>query len=204
MNARFKLAVFSVYAAELLASAQTNVSTNAVAQTNAVPPPNPLPVQSDLLDQIVSALNVLYGLPSHILVGLSCIGLGYTLRFFKRFPNDGIPLACVFWGMLFNPMMAERTPGSPLRIWLVRHILIGLIIGLTAWVLHKKVLKKIEANIPVLGEMLADADKRSTTHQVGKAIEKVDEAAELKLHTDQAMKLAQLLNTATVTTSGTH
>jgi hypothetical protein len=122
---------------------------------------------------VTGILNSLYGLPGHMLVGLACIVLGYTLRFVKRFPNDAIPVVCILWGMIFNPLVAdERIAGTSLRLWVARNILIGLIIGAGAWALHRYFLKKFEEKIPILGTILAEADKRSDDHQMASIVNK--------------------------------
>ena len=148
------------------ARAQTNavgIATNAISSIESS--------ADNIVEQILHGLNVVNGLPGHAVVGLSCIIMGYTLRFIKRFPNDGIPLACILWGMAFNPMIADvRLPGTSLRIWLVRNALLGLIIGGGAWMLHKYLLSRIEDKIPGLSQKLAEADRRSDEFQVAKAV----------------------------------
>ena len=128
-----------------------------------------------MLDQALALLNSVYGLPGHILVGLTCIILGYSLRFFRKFPNEGIPLVCMLWGMVFNPLIAdERAAGTSLRLWMVRNILVGFVIGAGAWAVHRYVIKKFEEKIPFLGPLLAEADKRTDVAATVKVAAKAD------------------------------
>jgi hypothetical protein len=129
----------------------------------------------DVLDQALGILDSLSGLPGHILVGISCIVVGYALRFFKRFPNDAIPLVCILWGMVFNPLLApDRALGTSLRLWAARNAIIGLIVGALAWALHRYVIKKFEDRLPIVGEMLAEADRRSDVAQIAKIVGRSD------------------------------
>lgn len=100
---------------------------------------------NDYIDKIVSALNTLYGLPAVALVFGSCIALGYVLRFVRRFPNDGIPVAVILWGGIAMSVIADsRASSMPLRVWIVRNLLVGMIIGLGAWLVHKIALSRLE------------------------------------------------------------
>lgn len=133
-----------------------------------------------MLDYAISLLNAISSLPGHVLVGLTCLIVGYALRFIRRFPNDGIPLVSILWGMVINPLLADvRESGTPLRLWLARNIMVGLVIGAVTWALHRYILKKIEEKIPILGPALADADRRSDEHTFEKIVtKKVDQAEE--------------------------
>ena len=90
-------------------------------------------------------LSKLYGLPGGMLVLLSCIAFGYLLKFVpkKWFPNAGISVAVILWGCAFNMLIADpRADALPIRIWVVKNLLIGLIIGVVAWMVHNKVIKR--------------------------------------------------------------
>jgi len=100
---------------------------------------------SDTIEKSIAFLNSLYGLPAAALVFGSCVVWGYILRFIKRFPNDGIPVAVVLWGGIVMSLVADsRASSMPLRVWVVRNIMVGLIIGLLAWLAHKTILGRIE------------------------------------------------------------
>lgn len=96
------------------------------------------------LDSITAMLGKLYGLPSGMLVLLTCLIVGYILKKFESFPNDGIPVCVILWGGLFFPVMCEFDGKTPLRIWILRNVFIGLVIGFLAWLFHNKFLSKVE------------------------------------------------------------
>lgn len=97
-----------------------------------------------LLTQVTGMLQKLDGLPATGLTILSCIVIGYVLRFIKKFPNDGIPVVVILWAGVFYPMIADDNNDITLRVWLVRNALIGLVIGFVAWIIHKQVLSRLE------------------------------------------------------------
>lgn len=116
-----------------------------------------------LISQLFKILNSVYGLPAAAMVGISCIVLGYVLRIIQAFPNKAIPVACILWSMVATPLIADPPPaGTVLRVWLVRNILSGAIVGALAWLTHNKLLKQIENNIPILGGILKAADDEAT------------------------------------------
>ena len=87
---------------------------------------------------------------------VSCFAVGYVLRCWRRFPNDLIPLAVVFWGGFSNLMLCnEHGPSLTLNQERFLYGLIGMAIGLIAWIVHKKGLKKIENRIPFLANLLS-------------------------------------------------
>ena len=109
------------------------------------------------MNSILDSLGSLYGLPGYALVALSCIVLGYVLRALRFFPNQGIPLACVLWAMVLNPLLANgRTAADSPRVWLLKNILIGMIVGFLAWILHKLILRRFEDKIAGLAKFLGD------------------------------------------------
>lgn len=100
---------------------------------------------TNTLDSVIAWLNQLYGLPAATLVFASCIVLGYALRFVKRFPNDGIPVAVILWGGIAMSAVADaRASNMSLRVWVVRNILVGMVIGMVAWLAHKIILSRVE------------------------------------------------------------
>lgn len=117
-------------------------------------------VVADALDQFVKLLNTINGLPGYALVALTCIVAGYFLRLNKRFPNDAIPMSCVLLGMVLNPLISDPiAAGASLRVWIVRNVAIGAIVGAAAWIIHRTIIKRFEHRIPVLGSMLVDSAK---------------------------------------------
>jgi len=102
----------------------------------------------DYLNSLLSALDKIQGLSAAALICFGCIVLGYILRFIKKFPNDGIPVAVILFGSAMMLFLADPRPTAmPARIWSVRNLLVGAIIGFVAWMLHKVVLSKIEEYI---------------------------------------------------------
>lgn len=99
----------------------------------------------DWLNGILSYLDKLEGLPAAALIFLACIALGYMLRFIKPFPNSAIPVVVILFGALSMLFLADARPTTmPARIWTVRNLLVGLIIGFAAWIAHKLILSRIE------------------------------------------------------------
>ena len=101
----------------------------------------------NILEAVSVALQQLGGAPAGLLVMFGCIVLGYCLKMVKRFPNQAIPLAVILFGAVVYPIIADTNNAFTLRVWLVRNVLIGLVIGLLAWMLHNQVIKRIEGKI---------------------------------------------------------
>jgi len=97
----------------------------------------------DWIGSITSEIDKLNNLSAGALVFASCIAFGYLLRFIKSFPNDRIPLAVVACGAICCMCAAPRTE-LELRIWLVRNLLVGIVIGFAAWLSHNLILSRIE------------------------------------------------------------
>lgn len=97
------------------------------------------------LENLLSVLDKIQGLPAVALVCFTCIAVGYALRFIKAFPNNGIPVVVILWGSLAMLFLADprATSMSP-RVWASRNVAVGLIIGFLSWMLHKIVLSRIE------------------------------------------------------------
>jgi hypothetical protein len=101
------------------------------------------------MKEVTEIVSSLYTAPAYILVGLSAIVFGYLLRPIKRFPNDGIPVACVLWSIGFTLATMPQCPTGVGRIsWRATNIMIGIIVGFGAWVFHKQILSRIEDKIP--------------------------------------------------------
>ena len=97
------------------------------------------------LESAQTWLSKLYGLPGSVLVLVSCIFFGYVLKLLPKrwFPNAGIPVAVILWGCAFNMLMADPCADAlPIRVWIVKNFLIGLIIGVAAWLVHNKIIKR--------------------------------------------------------------
>lgn len=113
------------------------------------------------LESAQSILSKLYGLPGGVLVLLSCIAVGYVLRLWKWFPDKAIPVVAIIWGPIFNTLLADpKSDDLPLRVWICKNVLVGLLIGVIAWVVHNKVIARFEDKIPFLGKQLAKMDEQ--------------------------------------------
>lgn len=89
------------------------------------------------LTELTTLLGKLWGLPSYMLVLMVCLIAGFALKRSKWFPNEGIPLAVIGTGALLMALIADpRADTLPLRVWLVKNVAFGAIIGGIAWALH--------------------------------------------------------------------
>lgn len=88
--------------------------------------------------------NALLGAPVGVLVGLLCLALGYALKVIPCIDNKWIPTAVIVAGVIFFPLLSER--GETIyRIWIAKNIVLGFIVACLTWLLHNKLLKRIEA-----------------------------------------------------------
>lgn len=110
------------------------------------------------IDSAVQVLQKLSGLPAIALVALLCLAAGYVLRFWKAFPNNAIPLVVTILGATYA-LIADDRNDTPLRIWMARNVIVGLIVGFATWAFHKMILSRIETKFPVIGPMLAALDE---------------------------------------------
>ena len=110
---------------------------------------------NSFFQQAVNVLEQLYALPSPLLVGLSCIVIGYMLKRFQRFPNDAIPLVVILWGAFFTLLLSGNCPPElSVGQWRVKNAIVGLIIGFAAWGLHYFIIAKLEDKFPWLDKLL--------------------------------------------------
>jgi hypothetical protein len=116
----------------------------------------------DTLKDILELLHSLYGLPGYVLVFVSCIGFGYLAKAAKFVPNDKIPLLIFLWGTIWNLLLADtREPGSSLRLWIARNLIIGFIIAGLAWLTHNRWLKLwLDPKFPSLSPATPPSDQR--------------------------------------------
>lgn len=88
-----------------------------------------------LLD-ISNLLGSLYGLPGFVSVYVFCLGFGFALKRTHWFPNDAIPLIVILWGSVWNALIADSRGELPIRVWIVKNIVFGAVIGFLAWLTH--------------------------------------------------------------------
>ena len=103
------------------------------------------------LEQASQILNQLYGLPAGLLIVALCIAVGYVLKLIPRFPNGAIPLVVILVAPVLLPVIADYQNDVPWRVWFVRNIVVGLIIGVVAWTIHNQVLSKLEEKLGLFG-----------------------------------------------------
>lgn len=97
-----------------------------------------------LIESIVVHLQKLEGAPAVAILLVGCIIFGYLLKVIPMFPNNAIPMSVILSGAIVYPIMSDARNPMPLRVWMVRNVIIGLTIGFVAWMLHNKVLSRIE------------------------------------------------------------
>jgi hypothetical protein len=118
------------------------------------------------LQSIFDLLHALWGLPGYALVYLSCIAFGYLCKAGNLVPNDKIPLFLFLWGTIWNLLLADtRSPGSSLRLWVARNLIIGFIIAALAWLTHNRWLKLwLDPKFPSLSPANPPSDKPTITN----------------------------------------
>lgn len=122
-----------------------------IENENTVMQPRP-----SFIDTVLAWLNALYGMPAIAVVFFSAIAFGYVWKVTPFISNRFIPAVVVLGSGVWLCLLATRQPDVPVRVWLVRHFLLGIFVGLIAWIFHNRILKKIETQIPFLGKLLDD------------------------------------------------
>jgi hypothetical protein len=101
----------------------------------------------DQIEQVLSWLDKLQGLPSAGLIFVLCLAIGYAWRglTLKWFPNQAIPMVVMLTGALSMMLVADGRPTTmPHHVWAVRNLAVGFIIGAVAWLVHNYALSKLE------------------------------------------------------------
>lgn len=103
------------------------------------------------MDYLNDAANQLLALGPEALLGLVCIAICYGLKVWRWFPKRLLPLACLCLGAVFYPLITSPGQAPPdIRYPIIREVMLGGLIGFIAWIVHNKLLKKIEERIPWL------------------------------------------------------
>lgn len=109
----------------------------------------------DLINQVTS-------LGPEALTIAILIVLGYVVRAIPRMPDLVVrllPVTCLVLGAVLYPLLAPAPAPDPrLRHPMVRLVLVGILLGFLAWVLHNKFLKRLEDRIPFLKGLLGDPE----------------------------------------------
>ena len=105
------------------------------------------------LEQIVTVLGKLYGVPGYALVFLTCVVAGYVIKVLPHVPNNVIPWLLVTIGPVLNMLIADtRADNFPIRIWIVKNFVVGFLISGGAMWFHRKFLKPMEEKFGLFEE----------------------------------------------------
>jgi len=126
----------------------------------------------DTLNQLFNLLDKIQGWPIAALTFSVCIAVGYVLKLIPKFPNDGIPLAVVLFGVLVYMMLVDPHPNEmTLRQWSTRNSCVGFLLGVLAWGAHKLIISRLEDLLiqwfPFLGKLLIKPDPCADTPNSG-------------------------------------
>lgn len=111
----------------------------------------------EYLDELVKTLGKM-GPEAFCIV--ACIAVGYVVRLIPAIPNKWIPAVCILVAPLIYPFMTSPGRVSPdSESPMVRIVMTGLILGVLAFILHDKVIAKLEDRVPFLKGLLARSDE---------------------------------------------
>lgn len=119
------------------------------------------------IESMVQILQRLDGAPAIALIFVSCLVLGYVLKGVRQFPNSAIPTAVILWGAIVNPVIADAMNDTPLRIWMIRNVLVGAITGFAAWMAHMSILSRIEDKLGLFTKPKPTTTNETPTNPVG-------------------------------------
>ncbi len=102
-----------------------------------------------VFEKLVTFNNALNGLPAMPFIVVACILLGYVLKLIPVIKNEWIPSWVLFASItsyVFMMPLPEQSTSTRWLIagWLARNILMGMISGALAILIHRKGLKKLE------------------------------------------------------------
>jgi len=104
----------------------------------------------ETLNNILSGLDKLQGLPAAGLVFVLCIAIGYAWRGanLKWFPNDAIPVVVMVMWAVFMMFIADGRPTTmPHHVWTARNLAVGFVIGAVAWAVHNYIISRFESKL---------------------------------------------------------
>jgi peptidoglycan/LPS O-acetylase OafA/YrhL len=103
-------------------------------------------VLPDSVDQVFTGLNHLHNLSAEVLIFIVCVAFGFGLRKWTKLKLRMSAAAVVTVGAVLNAVMAEGKAISsmPPRIWLMRSLLIGVIVGCVAFIADAVILSRLK------------------------------------------------------------
>jgi|SRR3990167_5385402 len=108
------------------------------------------------MEYLNDAIKQLLALGPEALLICVVIALGYVLKRVPLIPNKTIPAACLLLGAGIYPLITSPGQAPPdIKFPIVREIMLGLLIGFIAWIIHNKLLKRIEERVPWLKGVLS-------------------------------------------------
>lgn len=111
------------------------------------------------MNWLEEAVNILSKLGPEMFCVVSCIAFGYVIRLIPAIPNKWIPAACILFAPLVYPFLTSPGRVSPDSVNpMMRIVLTGLVLGVSAFILHDKVISHIESKIPGLRKVLKQSD----------------------------------------------
>lgn len=108
--------------------------------------------------------DALLGAPVGVLVFVVCIAVGYVAKWMPFVNNRFIPTIVVSVGVVLCPAISEYQPGQ-LRVAVVKNMAFGLVFACSAWLLHNKVLKRVEEKLGLFQDYDSGGKTGSETGQ---------------------------------------
>jgi hypothetical protein len=103
-------------------------------------------VLPDSVDQVFTGLNHLHNMSGEVLIFIVCVALGFALRKWTELKLRVTASAVVAAGAVLNVVMAEGKGSAtmPFRIWAMRSLLIGVIIGCVAFLADTVIVSRLK------------------------------------------------------------
>lgn len=115
--------------------------------------------EGDGMNYIEELVNTLSKLGPEMFCIVACIAAGYVIRLIPVISNKWIPPVCILIAPCIYPFLTSFSRVSPDAVDpRMRIILTGLVLGVMAFILHDKVIAKIEDKIPGFGKALKQSD----------------------------------------------
>ena len=103
-------------------------------------------VLPDSVDQVFTGLNHLHSMSAEGLIFIVCVAFGFGLRKWTKLSLRTTAAAVVAAGAVLNVVMAEGKSMATMsfRIWAMRSLLIGVIIGVVAFLADTVIVSRIK------------------------------------------------------------